>query len=80
MKIATDIHQSIASDINGFGGILRCSVCGNWEWLTDTSGFLGRGWPKCHSYTMSWITNRLIAEEGWELSADGLAWARRDSE
>jgi hypothetical protein len=61
----TDLHGAIAKDIDGFGGILRCNTCGRWEWMTGSAGFLAHGWPKCHGYTMTWVTRRLLDEEGW---------------
>lgn len=45
-------------DLTGFGGLLRCTVCGREAPLGDTSEHLRNGWPMCCRYTMRWITQR----------------------
>lgn len=67
---AAGIHDRIAGDIDGFGGILRCTVCKRWEWMTGSAAFLRHGWPICHGYTMTWVTQRLLDEEGWTPDVD----------
>lgn len=57
------IHEKIASDLKGFGGLLRCTVCGREEPLGNVAGNFRDGWPKCHGYTMRWLTARELAAE-----------------
>lgn len=57
------IHDTIGHDLNGFGGLLRCLLCGIERPLGDTGGHLREGWPKCCGYTMRWVTRRQLAEE-----------------
>lgn len=63
VRRASGIHGAIASDLAGLGGILRCTVCGREQGLGDIGQNLAHGWPKCHNYTMTWVTQRLLDEE-----------------
>lgn len=65
MKTQADIHSAIGASLDGLGGILRCSVCGRWEWMTGAGQYVASGWPMCHGYTMTWVTRRLLDEDGW---------------
>jgi hypothetical protein len=58
--IAIGIHDRIASDLDGFGGYLRCSTCGHKKVLGNIGSKLANGWPKCCGYTMTWWTQRQI--------------------
>lgn len=60
------VHNKIAGDLAGFGGVLRCTVCKYEEPVGGPDGIaasLSDGWPRCHGYTMTWVTDRLLAEE-----------------
>ena len=58
------IHDVIADDLKDIGGILRCTVCLREEPLGDVANNLRHGWPKCHGYTMRWVTARELVKEG----------------
>lgn len=70
VKRAAGLHGAIASDLSLFGGVLRCLKCGREQSLGDVGGHLGHGWPKCCGYTMSWVTLKQIAAEGWDVPDD----------
>lgn len=60
------IHTVIASNLTGFGGILRCTKCGGEQPVGNIGGIadsLASGWPECCGYTMTWMTARQLAEE-----------------
>jgi hypothetical protein len=50
------LHEAIAQDLAGFGGILRCTRCGIERNVGDISLHLRDGWPLHCGYTMRWIT------------------------
>lgn len=58
-------HDTIARDLAGLGGILRCGECGTEDTLTayGIASYLRDGWPRCCGYTMTWITQRQLDEE-----------------
>lgn len=56
MRTGNEIAASIAESVNGFGGHLRCEVCGTMAPLGRASGKVLNGWPKCCGYTMRWWT------------------------
>lgn len=58
------VHQNIAKELEGSGGHLECTVCGQTQALGSIAASLGRGWPKHCGYTMSWITARQLAARG----------------
>lgn len=62
-KRAATVHAAIGADLQGFGGILRCRVCGAEQPLGDVGASLRHGWPKCCGYTMRWVTQRQLDEE-----------------
>lgn len=53
-----------AADLDALGGILRCSECGTRKTLStgDIAGYLEHGWPVCHGFTMTWVTQRELDE------------------
>jgi hypothetical protein len=57
------LAEKIGADLRGFGGLLRCTVCGREEPLGDVGTNLATGWPKCHDYTMRWVTAKQLEEE-----------------
>lgn len=63
MKTNDEIVQGIGGALSGFGGFLRCEVCGRERSLgeADVSRYLGSGWPRHCGYTMRWWTARQIA-------------------
>ena len=64
VKRAATLNSSVAADLAGFGGILRCADgCGREQPLGDIAGSLRSGWPKCCGYTMRWVTQRQLDEE-----------------
>jgi hypothetical protein len=54
------IHDKIATDLGGFGGVLRCETCRRTSPLGSIGHKLANGWPKCCGYTMRWWTQRQI--------------------
>jgi len=56
------IAEKIGSDLQHFGGLLRCvepnGGCGRELPLGSVGDKLAHGWPKCCGYTMRWITER----------------------
>lgn len=56
------IHKVIENGLSGFGGLLRCTVCGHEQQLGDIGAKLAGGWPKCCGYTMRWWTARQLVE------------------
>ncbi len=54
------LHDAIGADAQKLGGLLRCTVCGREEPLGSVGNKLANGWPKCHGYTMTWITARQL--------------------
>lgn len=60
MKSAETVIGSVAVELQGFGGFLRCETCGIVDDLGNAASKLSRGWPKCHGYTMRWWTQRQI--------------------
>ncbi len=57
------IAERIGKELQGFGGVLRCTVCEREKPLGDVSEKLATGWPKCCGYTMRWITASQLTEE-----------------
>lgn len=64
MKTASEIKNAIADDLKDFGGHLECSVCGRTQSLGNIASNLSEGWPKCHGYTMTWITKNQALPNG----------------
>lgn len=58
-----NLYQAIGSDLNSRGGYLKCEKCGRTRNLGDTAGYLRNGWPECHGFTMTWITQKQIDEK-----------------
>lgn len=56
------LHAAIGDSLDGFGGVLRCEVCGEGHAMqTGEAGrYTAKGWPKCCGYTMRWWTQRQI--------------------
>ena len=54
------IHDAIGSELQGFGGFLRCESCRYQQDLGSVGFMLRVGWPKCCGYTMRWWTQRQI--------------------
>jgi hypothetical protein len=54
-----ELHGKVADSLQGFGGHLECTVCNATQPLGSVSTKLASGWPKCHGYTMTWITARM---------------------
>lgn len=53
--------EAVGGALAGFGGILRCEVCGEVRPLGDPGARVaGGGWPKHCGYTMRWWTQRQI--------------------
>jgi hypothetical protein len=74
MKPAADIHDAIAGDLSGFGGVLRCrGECGTDQPLSegDIGGYLRHGWPKCCGHGMRWVTQRQLDEESAAIPGSG---------
>lgn len=63
------MSESIAESLEGLGGYLECAVCSRRQDLKDEriGGYLGHGWPTCHGYTMTWITQNLIDQRSAEV-------------
>lgn len=57
------IHDKIGDDLKHIGGLLRCTVCGRELALGSVGDKLANGWPKCHGYTMRWVTARQLAAD-----------------
>jgi hypothetical protein len=53
-----NLHKELADELEGFGGVLRCTVCGHEKSLNDIAGWLKGGWPRHCNYTMRWYTQR----------------------
>ena len=67
VKRARSLVPSVAADLSGFGGILRCTEnCGSPMKLDQAriARYLRSSWPKCCGYTMRWVTRRELDEEG----------------
>lgn len=64
------LHGKIAADVVEKVGIgyLLCRTCDRQQTLTqaEVGRYLSSGWPKCCSYTMSWVTQNQI-DRGEEL-------------
>lgn len=63
MPNISSIHETIAGELMGFGGLLRCSVCGEKEHFGRIATNLRSGWPKHCGFTMSWVTEKQLQEE-----------------
>ena len=59
------LHENIANSLKDFGGYLVCQKCGAKKQISKVSipTSLEQGWPKCHGYTMTWITQKMFVEE-----------------
>lgn len=65
IKHAQGVHAAIAADLEGFGGVLRCTGACKRESPLDEAciaRYLRDGWPKCCGYTMRWVTQRQMDE------------------
>jgi len=62
-SFTTDVHARIGAGLQGFGGILRCTVCGIERPLVRVGVALKVGWPEHCGYTMRWVTQRQLDEE-----------------
>jgi hypothetical protein len=60
-KPEINIALSVANA--GFGGHLECNICHRKKKLGEIWPYLRGGWPKCHGYTMTWITARQEKEQ-----------------
>ena len=60
MKTSAEVTEKVAASLDGFGGILRCEVCGRKRMLGNVGMKLANGWPKHCGYTMRWWTQRQI--------------------
>lgn len=58
--MSTEDGEKIASDLRGFGGVLRCEKCYYARSLGDVAYYLHAGWPRCCGYTMRWWSQRQI--------------------
>lgn len=56
----SDLAGKIGSDLQGFGGHLKCTVCDRVQPLGNVGNKFRSGWPKCCGYTMRWWTRRQI--------------------
>lgn len=58
----SDLPAVIGSELDQFGGILRCETCRlKVSMETGRAGrHLAGGWPECCGYTMRWWTQRQI--------------------
>ena len=63
MTTTESTAAAIAADLTGFGGVLRCNTCQREQPVGDITGNLRDGWPECHGYTMTWMTQRLLDAE-----------------
>ena len=63
MTDVTGLHHRIGKDLSALGGYLRCEECGREQALRNIPDKLAQGWPKCHGYTMRWITDKEIAAD-----------------
>lgn len=64
--ITNEVAARAVREFGLTGYVLRCSVCKRWEWTGKSGGYLAHGWPTCHGYTMTLVTQRQLDEEGWE--------------
>jgi hypothetical protein len=51
---------AISAATQGFGGFLRCEMCGRRRNLGNIARHYRHGWPRCCGYTMRWWTQRQI--------------------
>jgi hypothetical protein len=56
---------NLQDTLDSFGGELRCLTCGVRKPMKngDAARYMASAWPKCHGYTMRWVTNRELAQE-----------------
>jgi hypothetical protein len=54
--------ERIGAELQSLGGILRCTVCKREEPLMSVAMYLQHGWPRCHSVTMLWVTQKQLDE------------------
>lgn len=54
--------KSLAAELEGFGGVLRCETCRRTQPMQPgaASSYTSNGWPTCCGYTMRWWTQRQI--------------------
>lgn len=57
------VMDSIAAELQVFGGLLRCTKCGLELPLGEVGPRLRHGWPRHCGYTMRWVTQRQLDEE-----------------
>lgn len=55
--------KKIASDLEKFGGILKCSKCHKELPLENVADKLKNGWTKCCGFTMTWLTDKQLKKE-----------------
>lgn len=60
----TGLHENIGVSLKEFGGYFVCQNCGSKKEISKVSipTSLEQGWPKCHGYTMTWITQKMLVE------------------
>lgn len=56
------IHDKIADNMPPLSH-LECTVCHRKQDVGDVSSKLKSGWPKCHGYTMTLITEKQAKEQ-----------------
>lgn len=61
-KRAGGIHSAIGEELQGFGGILRCTACKRERPLGQVGPKLRTGWPTYCGLTMTWVTQRQLDE------------------
>lgn len=61
-RMAQGLPAAIGAKLEGFGGVLRCTVCGFTSQLEQGQAgkYISKGWPKCCDLTMRWWTQRQI--------------------
>lgn len=52
------LYEAMREELQKYGGVLRCSRCGNEKPLGDIAERLEQGWPVCCGLTMSWIVKK----------------------
>jgi hypothetical protein len=60
--LTASLAEKVGADVDHFGGVLRCEVCGIMAPMKPgrAGEYLGSGWPQCHGRTMMWWTRRQI--------------------
>lgn len=62
VEMAQRLPEAIGKDLESFGGVLKCTVCGYTSPLKQGQAgkYISRGWPVCCNLTMRWWTQRQI--------------------